>query len=380
MSTEVQATVVPETTPTESTPVVPAAPLTDADKAIKKQLEFYFSDANFRRDAFLRGQAETNTEGNVAIATLLTFKRLQSMTTDPNTILRVLADSKTVNISADKLSLCRSVPLPTKDDTKYRTMFAQLIPKDATLDELRTVFSQAKDCKVELVRMRREKSTKEFLGSAFVEYATQSQLRTALQFDFEVKGEKLNTCALEEFLYAAKERRAQETSNQGYGGDAKRQHTESASSSSSSDGPIEFTKGLLLKITKNDGVQLDRETIRAALEPHGKVAFIDYSRGDDTGTVRMGDAAAAMAVLKAMNGGAVAEVVAEVVADVAVVAEEVATVADDKKEEVVAAAGPMFTAVALEGDAEETYWKAIKSNQKALYKSRGGDRKRSRNR
>jgi hypothetical protein len=345
----------------------PATPLTDAEQKIQKQLQFYFSDANFRRDAFLRGCAESNPEGNVPIATLLTFKRLQSMTTDPVVIARCIADSTTVELSADKLSLHRSIPLPAKDDTKYRTMFAQLIPEDATLDELHGVFAQATECQVQLVRMRRDKSSKQFIGSAFVEYATQSQLRTALEHEFQCKGAKLNTCALEEFLYAAKQRREQEHSSptRGYG------NSDSSSSSSSSvdkrqheepAGPVVFTKGLLLKITKTEEAQLDRETIRAQMESHGKVAFIDYHRGDSTGIVRMGEAEAAAKALAA-NGEA---------------GKEVADDAAPKEGAEATQSARLFTAVLLDGDEEEAYWKQIQSNKRTLYRSRGSDRKKGR--
>ena len=331
----------------EAPPAAPAkaeapAPLTDSEKTIKKQLEFYFSDSNFRRDSFLRGKAQESVEGYVTIATLLTFKRLQSMTTDPSIVAKCVSDSTTVTVSEDKLSLRRTHPLSSKDDTKYRTMFAQLIPQEAGLDQLRTVFSSAQDVKVELVRMRRDKASKQFLGSAFVEYATQKQLRTALEYEFECQGVKLNTCSLEEFLFAANEKK----SNSRGGYRDKRPYDPSSSSSSSTSSekkeePVEYTKGLIVKLVKSAGVELDRETIRPLFESHGKVAFIDYGRGDAEGYVRMDEAAGAAAAFGALG---------------------------EKKE------GALFSVEMLEGETELSYWTKIKSNQKSLYKSRGGKR------
>ena len=50
--------------------------------AIRKQVEFYFSDSNYRKDTFLKAAAESDPDGFVAISVLLTFNRLKSLTTD----------------------------------------------------------------------------------------------------------------------------------------------------------------------------------------------------------------------------------------------------------------------------------------------------------
>ena len=105
--------------------------------------------------------------------------------------------------------------------------------------------------------------------------------------------------------------------------------------------PVEYTKGLIVKLVKSAGVELDRETIRPLFESHGKVAFIDYGRGDAEGYVRMDEAAGAAAAFGALG---------------------------EKKE------GALFSVEMLEGETELSYWTKIKSNQKSLYKSRGGKR------
>jgi hypothetical protein len=380
-----------DATPTEPTTTTPTTPtptvLNDNEKVVKKQIEFYFSDANFRRDAFLRGRAQTNVEGWVEIATLLTFKRLQSMTTDAAVVAKSVVDSTTVVVSEDKTKLRRSTALPSKDDTKYRTMFAQLIPTDATLEELRETFGSAPDCTVELVRMRRDKNTKEFVGSAFVEYTTQSMLRAALQHEFVSKGAALNTCALEEFLFAAKERRDAEknSSSSGYGDAAKTNKADKRPFEA--EVKVEFTKGLILKLTKHAEL-LDREKIREVLNAHGTVAFIDYARNQEEGFVRMEDADSAKAALSAMNSTSKTEEVvaegaegakgaegaegAEGAKDAATENREVAKVEEEASAAAPADTAALFSIAALEGDAEEAYWRRIKSNQKALYKSRGG--------
>jgi hypothetical protein len=47
-------------------------------EAIKKQVEFYFSDSNFRKDTFLKSAAEMDPEGYIPIAVLLTFNRMKA--------------------------------------------------------------------------------------------------------------------------------------------------------------------------------------------------------------------------------------------------------------------------------------------------------------
>lgn len=56
------------------------APSADLLAKIKKQVEFYFSDSNFRKDKFLREKANADPDGFVPITVLLTFNRLKSLT------------------------------------------------------------------------------------------------------------------------------------------------------------------------------------------------------------------------------------------------------------------------------------------------------------
>ena len=53
----------------------------DVNAQVLKQIEFYFSDSNFRHDKFLQAEAAKDEAGFVMIDVLLTFKRLQSITT-----------------------------------------------------------------------------------------------------------------------------------------------------------------------------------------------------------------------------------------------------------------------------------------------------------
>lgn len=72
------------------------------EDAIRKQIEFYFSDSNFRKDAFLRSAAESDPEGFVPLSVLLTFNKLKSLSTDVEVILDAVKSSESVVISEDR--------------------------------------------------------------------------------------------------------------------------------------------------------------------------------------------------------------------------------------------------------------------------------------
>ena len=113
-------------------------------EAIKRQIEFYFSDSNFRKDAFLRGQAQADPNGYVTIQVLLTFNKLKALTTDVAVVADVMKDSEVVDVSADGLSLKRNAELPANDDSGARTVYAKGFPtddKDVTIEAIAEKFS-----------------------------------------------------------------------------------------------------------------------------------------------------------------------------------------------------------------------------------------------
>lgn len=50
-------------------------PTTEKESSFKQLLEFYFSDSNLCKDAFLRTQIESNEEGWIPVDLLLTFNK-----------------------------------------------------------------------------------------------------------------------------------------------------------------------------------------------------------------------------------------------------------------------------------------------------------------
>ena len=78
---------------------------------VKEQLEFYFGDANFRRDKFLNRTTKESSDGFVPIATLLTFNKLKELTTDAAVVVDAVKDSEVVVVSESGLGIKRKLSL-----------------------------------------------------------------------------------------------------------------------------------------------------------------------------------------------------------------------------------------------------------------------------
>ena len=112
---------------------------------ITKQVEFYFSDSNYRRDSFLRAAAENDPEGFVPISTLLTFNKLKKLTTVEEEVAVGAEASEQVVLSDDRKSIRRKIPLPEEDLSKQRTVYVKGFAtddSDANIDAIGEFFSR----------------------------------------------------------------------------------------------------------------------------------------------------------------------------------------------------------------------------------------------
>lgn len=102
----------------------------------------------------------------------MSFKRVQQLSTDIDTILKSIEPSKMLQISDDRLSIRRIVPLPENDDSKDRTIYVKRIDTEATLDDVISFFEKFGE--ISAVRLRKYKLSENnnnlFKGSAFVEF------------------------------------------------------------------------------------------------------------------------------------------------------------------------------------------------------------------
>jgi hypothetical protein len=139
---------------------------------LRTQIEFYFSDANFRRDKFLRAKASEDADGFVGLDVIATFNRVKSITTDPATLASALDDSAPLELSEDRLAVRRAAALPEVDDSEARSVVAKApFPVAVTLEKLQEWAAQWGPV-ARLVMRRTRTKEKTFRGSCIVEYLT----------------------------------------------------------------------------------------------------------------------------------------------------------------------------------------------------------------
>ncbi|XP_015432666.1 PREDICTED: la-related protein 7 [Dufourea novaeangliae] len=151
--------------------------------AIRKQIEFYFSDANLSKDRFLNGLVKNDPYIDLSI--FIAFNRIKELTTDISRINKALQTSTMLSLSEDGTKVRRITPIVLKENTDECTVYVQNLPPDADHEMLSTMFSQYGV--VDYVSVPRYKQTKKIKGFAFVEFDTPESANKCLQA-FEKKG------------------------------------------------------------------------------------------------------------------------------------------------------------------------------------------------
>ena len=92
--------------PGEKPGSVGSAPQTtdEVDAAVRKQIEFYFCDANFKMDKFLQAESAKSKEQWVDLATIASFNRMKALvpSLDLSAIARALKPSTEVEVSEEQ--------------------------------------------------------------------------------------------------------------------------------------------------------------------------------------------------------------------------------------------------------------------------------------
>ncbi|XP_069681668.1 la-related protein 6 [Periplaneta americana] len=162
---------------------------------IVAQVEFYFSDVNISKDAFLLKHVRRNKEGFVSLKLISSFKRVKHLAKDWRVVAAALARSTKLQINDAGTKLRRLAPLPAYDETTpSRTVVAAPLPHDRpTIESVAQLFACHGD--VALVRILRPGNpvpadARAFLARrpeltgvvcALVEFATAEVAQRALQ-------------------------------------------------------------------------------------------------------------------------------------------------------------------------------------------------------
>lgn len=96
------------------------AALVDADgealmQAIVKQLEYYFSDENLQRDAFMTKHIARNKEGYVSLKLIASLRKVKAVCKDLATVKEGALRSKTLSLNSDGTKIRRLAALPKID-------------------------------------------------------------------------------------------------------------------------------------------------------------------------------------------------------------------------------------------------------------------------
>lgn len=156
--------------------------MTELASRIQKQIEFYFSDANLSCDKFMSAQLAAHAEQAVPVSVLMTFKRVQALTEDPEVILDALKASESLIVDTEKKTVRRTAPFVKETAKKDgKVLYVSGFPKDTSLDDLLAFFSGLENVKVALVRRRM--ANKEFSGAVWAEFETKEDAESVLAMD-----------------------------------------------------------------------------------------------------------------------------------------------------------------------------------------------------
>lgn len=124
------------------------------DKIIK-QVEFYFSDVNILKDAFLLKHVRRNRQGYVSIKLITSFKKVKSLTKDYRAVAYSLRQSEHLEVNEEGKKVRRKDPLPEYDETTpSRSVVAVNLPMETpSIENVAELFSKCGE--VSLIRILR---------------------------------------------------------------------------------------------------------------------------------------------------------------------------------------------------------------------------------
>lgn len=174
---------------------------------IKKQVEFYFSDSNYRIDTFLNAECAHN-DGWLPIATLLKFKRLSTTGATVDAIKDAVKESTVVETNASeqirKIITDEYKSYVAEENIDQRVIGIRGLDVRMTLEDIEKLLCA--HMKPKLIRMRRDRK-KQFNGSVLVELGSPKEAKEALGVEICVDRE-VDTAAEDERLDSDKVKKA----------------------------------------------------------------------------------------------------------------------------------------------------------------------------
>lgn len=142
-------------------------------------MEFYFSDANLRKDRYMSELVHKDEEGYVDLEVFLTFHKIQALTTDVKDIAAAISSSELLQMDGGLKRVRRRTALATKPDVDECTLYVERLPLHADHAWLQGVFSR--HGQVLYVSLPRYRHNGRIKGFAFVEFASSDDMHRACQ-------------------------------------------------------------------------------------------------------------------------------------------------------------------------------------------------------
>ncbi|NWW89201.1 LARP6 protein, partial [Rhynochetos jubatus] len=143
-------------------------PENDLIQKLIAQIEYYFSDENLEKDAFLLKHVRRNKMGYVSVKLLTSFKKVKHLTCDWRTTAYALKYSDTLELNDDNRKVRRSTPVPMFPSENFPTRML-LVYDIHMISELQALNKQQNGCMQERLM--------EHLLKAFVTFGVISSVR-----------------------------------------------------------------------------------------------------------------------------------------------------------------------------------------------------------
>ena len=157
----------------------------DLSDRIRKQMEFYFGDANLSKDKFLRDLTMNNKKGYVDLTIFLNFKKVKSfLYNEPDKSKQLYAlssaieNSKILSLNKAKTKVKRKIPFDQseidEDLTTEKTIYIENFPETVDHEGLAKVFSKVGT--ILHISIPRYPDSKAPKGFAFIQYSVSDYL------------------------------------------------------------------------------------------------------------------------------------------------------------------------------------------------------------
>ncbi|KAK5860978.1 hypothetical protein PBY51_022411 [Eleginops maclovinus] len=258
---------------------------------VARQVEYYFGDHNLPKDKFLKEQLQLD-DGWVPLETMLKFNRLKTLTTEISVIAEAIQKSNTglLEISEDKTKIRRSPdkPLPEmnddyKDALKNKSVYMKGFPLETTLDQIQDWLNEKGA--IESIQMRRNLQ-RQFKGSVFVCFDSEESSKKFLERSDIKSFEDNEMLVLSREDYHAK--KAEERKHYKAESKAKAKQDKEDQQKQVEDKEMGLLlsekTGCLLKFS-GELEDVSREDFHELFSGHGKIKWVDFTRGAKEGTL-----------------------------------------------------------------------------------------------